>query len=154
MAFDIFISYSHKDEALRKELYTHLSNLRNQGIINDWFDGDIAPGTEWSPQILGHLNNAQIILLLISADFLASEFCYSIELRRAIERHKANQACVLPIILRPVDWEGAPFATLQILPTYGKPVTQWPSHDDAFTDVVQGIRRAIRDLTSSTSPNP
>ena len=116
MALDIFISYSHKDEALREELYAHLSILRHQGIINDWFDGDIAPGIEWESQILTRLNNAQIILLLISADFLASKFCYGIELRQAIERHKANQARVLPIILRPVDWEGAPFAILQVLP--------------------------------------
>jgi tetratricopeptide (TPR) repeat protein len=153
VALDIFISYAQKDEALCKELHAHLSTLRQQGTINDWFDGNIVPGTEWEPQILSHLNSAQIILLLISADFLASEFCYSIALRRAIERHQAKQARVLPIILRPVDWEGAPFAILQPLPTYGKPVTQWDSHDDAFTDVVKGIRRAIQDLNSSPSPN-
>src|SRR5713226_2185013 len=115
MAFDIFISYAHKDENFRDELKTHLSNLRNQKIINDWYDGDIHPGTEWEPQILAHLNTAQIILLLISADFMASKFCHGVELQRAIERHDAHQARLIPIILRPVDWEDAPFSKLQIL---------------------------------------
>src|SRR5436190_22120454 len=94
-------------------------------------------------QIMDRLKTAQIILLLISADFMASKFCYGIELKEAIERHDANQARVLPIILRPTDWKGAPFAKLKVLPTAGKAVTRWPSHDDAFEDVVQGIREAI-----------
>src|SRR5438067_35179 len=113
MALDVFISYSHKDWPLRDELATHLSNLRRQGLISDWFDGDIAPGAEWKEQILTHLNKAQIILLLISADFMASEFCYSIAMQQAIARHQAKQAKVIPIILRPTDWEGAPFSDLK-----------------------------------------
>jgi hypothetical protein len=154
MAFEVFISYSHKDKALRDELATHLSNLRNQKLISDWFDGDIIPGTEWRKQILEHLNTAKIILLLISADFMASDFCYSIEMKEAIARHDKNEARVIPIILRPTDWEGAPFEKLQILPTGAQPVSRWPSHDDAFDDVVKGIRRAIRSLSGSTPPNP
>src|ERR1700736_2189806 len=132
MALDVFISYSHKDRLLRDELATHLANLRRQGLISDWFDGDIAPGAEWQEQILTHLNKARLILLLISADFMASEFCYSIEMQQAIARHQAKQACVIPIILRPTDWEGAPFSHLKALPTDEKPVTDWPTHDNAF----------------------
>ncbi len=154
MAFDIFISYSHKDKKFREELETHLSNLRRQNIINDWHDGDILPGSEWEPQIQEHLNTAQIILLLISSDFIASDFCYSTELQQAIARHNAHQACVLPIILRPVDWDGAPFSKIQALPTYGKPVSTWKNRDEAFKDIIQGIRRAIQDLARSTPPNP
>lgn len=90
MAFDIFISYSHKDEKLRKEFETHLSNLRNQGLLHDWYDGKIQPGTEWETQILEHLRTAHIILLLISANFMASPFCTSIELKEAIARHDAK----------------------------------------------------------------
>lgn len=146
MILEVFISNAHQDQAFRRELDTHLNNLKRQGILSSWSDGDIVPGTEWRPQIMTHLNTAQIILLLISADFMASEFCFSIEMTRAIERHKANEARVLPIILRPCDWKGAPFAELEVLPTKGKPVMRWPSHDDAFADVVQGIRRAIDDL--------
>jgi hypothetical protein len=149
VAFEVFISYSHRDIKLREELTKHLSNLRNQGIISNWHDGDIAPGTEWKSQILDHLNTARIILLLISADFMASDFCYSIEMKQAIARHDAKEACVLPIILRPSDWEGSPFEKLQVLPTYGKPVSKWTSHDDAWKNVVEGIKRAIKDLTTN-----
>jgi hypothetical protein len=148
MPFEVFISYAHKDRALRDELATHLSNLRNQGIISDWFDGDISPGTEWEPLIMTRLHRAQIILLLISADFLASHFCYSIEMTQSLARHDAHQARVIPILLRPTDWQGAPFARLKLLPTDGKAVTRWPTHDDAFEDIVIGIRAAIDDLTT------
>jgi hypothetical protein len=94
-----------------------------------------------------HLKKDQIILLLISADFMDSDFCYSIEMARAIASHDADQARVLPIILRPTDWKGAPFAKLKVLPADGKPVTSRASHDEAFVDVVRGIREAIEDLT-------
>ena len=155
MPFSIFISYSHRDRALREELEKHLSNLRRQNVIASWYDGDISAGTDWKSQIIEHLNTDQIILLLISADFMDSDFCYSIEMTRAIARHDANQARVLPIILRPTDWKGAPFAKLKLLPTDGKAVTRWPTHDDAFEDVVKGIREAIDDLTKKgIPPNP
>ena len=155
MPFSIFISYAHRDRALREELEAHLSNLRRQNVITSWYDGDISPGTDWKSQILEHLNTDQIILLLISADFIASDFCYSVEMVQAIARHDANQARVLPIILRPTDWQGAPFAKLKVLPTDGKAVTSWSTHDDAFLDIVQGIRQAIEDLEKKgTLPNP
>ena len=155
MPFSVFISYSHRDRALYKELETHLSNLRRQNVIASWYDGDISPGSEWKAQIIEHLNSDQIVLLLISADFMASDFCYSIEMTQAIARQDANQARVIPIILRPTDWKGAPFAKLQVLPTGGKAVTRWPTHDDAFEDVVKGIRKAIEDLIKKgTAPNP
>jgi len=155
MPFSIFISYAHRDRALREELEAHLSNLRRQNVITSWYDGDISPGTDWKSQIMEHLNTDQIILLLISADFIASDFCYSVEMVQAIARHDANQARVLPIILRPTDWQGAPFAKLQVLPTGGKAVTSWPTHDDAFLNIVQGIRGAIDDLIKKgTLPNP
>ena len=150
MAVEVFISYSHKDRKLRDEFDAHLSNLRNQEIISDWYDGDVLPGTEREEQIMDHLKTSQIILLLISKDFLASKFCYSVELKEAIARHNANQARVLPVILRPTDWEGAPFAKLQVLPTDARPVVMWSNRDAAFKDVVAGIRRAIQDLNAGT----
>lgn len=155
MPYSVFISYSHHDRAFCQELETHLANLKRQHIISSWYDGDISPGTDWKSQIIEHLNTDQIILLLISADFMASDFCYSLEMTQAIARHDANQARVLPIILRPTDWKGAPFAKLKLLPTDGKAVTRWSTHDDAFEDVVQGIRHAIDDLTKKgIPPNP
>src|SRR5438128_11363377 len=114
MPFSVFISYSHQDKALLKELEKHLSNLKRQHVIASWYDGNISPGTEWESQIITHLNTDQIILLLISADFMDSDFCYSIEMAQAIAQHDANQARVIPIILRPTDWKAAPFANLQV----------------------------------------
>src|SRR6266702_4118632 len=105
MPFDVFISYVHKDRKLRDELAVHLSNLRNQHVISDWYDGDLIPGTEWEPDILAHLRTARIILLLISAHFMASPFCRDIEMQEAIARHQARQARVIPILLRPTDWQ-------------------------------------------------
>jgi TIR domain len=155
MPFEVFISYAHEDRAFREELEKHLANLRRQNVIASWYDGNISPGTEWKPQIIDHLNRAQIILLLVSADFMNSDFCYSIEMTQAIARHDADQARVIPIILRPTDWKGAPFAKLKLLPTDGKPITRWPTHDDAFEDIIQGIREAVEDLQSKgTSSHP
>src|SRR5689334_13026460 len=149
MAIEVFISYSHKDRALRDELEIHLSTLKRQDIISSWYDGDMSPGAEWEPQIMERLNSAQVILLLISADFIHSDFCYSIEMKQAIDRHNAGEACVIPILLRPTDWQGAPFDKLKMLPTDAKAVTSWPTHDEAFLDIVHGIRIAIDDLTNT-----
>jgi hypothetical protein len=148
MAIEVFISYAHEDRGFVEELEKHLGILKRQQIILSWYDGNIVPGTEWESQIMQHLNRAQIILLLVSADFIGSDFCYGIEMTQAIDRHNADQARVIPVILRPVEWKGAPFAKLQALPSGAKPVTRWPTHDDAFLDVVQGIRKAIDDLTN------
>jgi hypothetical protein len=151
MALDLFISYSHADRELRDELAKHLGGLRNLGVINDWFDGDIVEGTEWEQELLHHLNTAQIILLLVSADFIASRFSYQIEMKRALERHDAGLARVIPIILHPTDWKQLPFAKLQALPTDGKPVSMWRNRNEAFVNIVKGIKRAIRDLRDGAS---
>src|SRR6266700_5110514 len=139
---------SHKDRALRDELEIHLSTIKRQDIISSWYDGDISPGAEWEPQIMERLTSAQIILLLISADFIHSDFCYGVEMKRAIERHNVGEVRVIPILLRPTDWQGAPFAKLKMLPTDATAVTSWSAHDEAFLDVVQDIRKAIDDLTN------
>src|SRR6266487_85143 len=155
MPYEVFISYARADKKYLTELIKHLQNLQRQKLISTWHDGDISPGTEWETQLMDRLNKAQIILLLISADFIASDFCYRKEMELAIQRHDVNQARVLPIILRPVDWKGAPFAKIQALPTDAKAVTRWPTLDDAFEDVVKGIRNAIKDLDEKAKPpNP
>jgi hypothetical protein len=146
---EVFYSYSHKDEDLRNELNKHLTILRRQGVIREWHDRQITAGTEWAGQIDEHLNSADIILLLISADFLFSDYCYDIELKRALERHEAGEACVIPVILRPVDWKGAPFGKLQALPKDAKAVTKWPDRDEGFADVAAGIRKAVEDLCNT-----
>lgn len=142
-AVDLFFSYSHKDEELRDELALHLSMLKRQGVINAWHDREITAGTEWAGEIDQKMDSARVILLLISANFLASDYCYDIELKRAMERHQAGEAQVIPIILKPVDWRGALFGKLQALPKNAKPVTTWENRDEAFLNIAEGIRKAI-----------
>ncbi len=152
----IFYSYSHKDERLRRKLEMHLSVLQQEGLIAEWQDRNINAGTEWKSEVDTHLNTAHIILLLISADFLASRYCYSVEMKRAIEKQEAGEAHVLPVILRPVDWKGAPFSHLQTLPTNGTPVTdrKWHNQDEAFANIAQGIRKVIeKQATKAHKPD-
>ncbi|WP_437283624.1 TIR domain-containing protein [Sorangium sp. So ce375] len=145
-AIRLFFSYCHKDEALRDELETHLALLKREGILQSWHDRRIAPGDERAGQIDKHLDEGEVILLLVSADFLASDYCFDNEMRRALEHHNAGQARVIPVILRETDWHGAPFDRLQALPRDGRPVTSWRNRDEAWTDVVKGIRRAVEAL--------
>jgi len=146
--FKLFYCYAREDRALRDELDTHLSMFRHQGLITSWSDREISPGSEWKEAIDTQLNSADLILLLVSADFMASDYCYGIEMKRALERHAEGTARVIPIILRRVSWEGAPFSTLQILPTDAKPVTQWHDRDEAFWNVAQGIQKVLKELMS------
>jgi len=116
-ALKLFYSYAHKDERWRKRIETHLSMLQRQGYIASWHDRNITAGATWASEIDTHLTTSDIILLLISPDFIASEYCYSVEMMRAMERHRAGEAHVIPIILRPTDWKGTPFEQLQVLPS-------------------------------------
>ena len=143
---ELFYAYSHRDEGLREQLENHLSILRRQGIITDWHDRKIGAGREWEGEIHEHLNTAHIILLLVSSDFLASDYCYDIEVNQAMKRHEVGEARVIPIILRSVDWEDAPFGKLQALPRDAKPVTKWEDQDEAFANIAKGIKKAIEDL--------
>ncbi|HWS85187.1 MAG TPA: TIR domain-containing protein [Ktedonobacteraceae bacterium] len=142
----LFYCYAREDKALRDELDKHLSGLKREYHIASWSDGEIIPGTEWQKEIDTQLNTANIILLLISAHFMASDYCYGIEMKRALERHEAGTARVIPIILRPVYWENAPFSKLQVLPTDAKPVSRWTDCDEAFWDITMGIRNAMKEL--------
>lgn len=146
---EVFFSYSQRDEELREQLETHLAMLKNEGVIRGWHDRQITAGQEWDGRIDEHLNSADIILLLASPDFLASRYCYGVEVGRAMERHEAGEARVVPVILRPCEWQHAPFSKLQALPTGTLPVTRWPDRDEAFLNVAEGIRRAVEDLLSA-----
>lgn len=147
----LFYSYSHKNEALRDELETHLSLLKRQGVIRGWHDRRITAGTEWEGQLDQHFDAVKVILLLVSADFLASDYCYDIEMTRALKRHEAGTARVIPVILRPCDWHAAPFGKLQALPRDGKPVAAWKNRDEPFADVARGIREVVSDLAGGAS---
>ena len=141
----VFISYSHKDETLRAELQTHLKLLQREGAISVWTERKVGAGGEWKGEIDRNLEAAEIVLLLISADFIASDYCFDLEMQRALARHDAKEALVVPIFIRAVDWKSAPFAKLQGLPKEGKPVTLWADRDSAWADVAAGIRRAVEE---------
>lgn len=145
---DVFISYSHRDEKLRETLGLHLASLQRQGVIKSWHDRKISAGTEWKQAIDENLNSAEIILLLISENFIASDYCYDLEMERAIARHDAGEARVIPIILKPVDWSGAPFGKLQALPKNAKPVTTWSNRGEAFLNIAEGIRHAAMEMAT------
>jgi len=140
---EIFCSYAHEDEAWLRKLETHLSLLKRQGLISLWHDRLIVPGTDWAHAIDTHLETASVIVLLVSADFFASDYCYGIEMKRALARQEADEARVIPILVRPVDWKDAPFAHLQALPTDAKPLTAWRKPETALVDIAAGIRRVI-----------
>ena len=150
----VFFSYSHKDEALRDQLETHLSMLKRQGFIETWHDRRITAGEPLDAAINGNLERADVVLLLVSPDFLASDYCYDKEMKRALARHEASQCTVIPVILRPCDWYDAPFGGLLAAPKDGKPITQWPDLDAAFLDVTQAIKRALKARGASRDTNP
>jgi hypothetical protein len=145
---EIFISCAHEDETLRQRLAKHLSSLRREGVITDWHDREITAGSEWAAEIDRHLDSARVILMLLSADFIDSDYCYGVEMTRALERHRVGDAHVIPVLLRAVDWTHSPLGKLQALPKDAKPVTSWPDQDSAFLDVTEGIRAALRQLAA------
>src|SRR5579864_8573832 len=126
---EVYFSYADADEPLCKELEKHLGQLSRDGLITTWHKRQIVAGTDWTKVLDRHLNTASIILLLVSSDFVASDYCYGMEMQRAMARHEAGLARVIPIIVRDCDWQSAPFAQLQVLPTSAKPVTKGRSRD-------------------------
>src|SRR6266478_2779264 len=154
MAVKIFFCYAHEDEDLLNKLKRHLWPLQRQGLIAVWHDRDISAGTEWEQEISQHLNAAQIILLLVSPDFMYSEYCYGVEMKRALERHERKEAIVIPIIVRPIYWQGV-LGNIQALPTDAKPIMDryWHTLDEALY-VAEGIRKVVVQLgTRPVSPS-
>jgi hypothetical protein len=148
MPVKLFISYAHRDEDMRKELDDHLSLLQRQGHIESWHDRAIEAGQQWADEIAEALNEAQVILLLVSARFLASDYIQQKEITRALERHAAGEAVVIPIILSACDWQTASFSKLQALPKDAKPIKSWNDRDEAWTDVASKLRRVIERLSA------
>jgi tetratricopeptide (TPR) repeat protein len=143
---DIFCCYAREDQPLLHDLISHLMPLQWQGLIKIWHDADIGAGSEWEEEINKHLNTAQIILLLISSDFMASEYCYSKEMHRAMQRHERNDTRVVPVLLRPTYWKGAPFEKLQMLPDEARAVTVWLNKDEALYNVTERLSSVVNEL--------
>jgi hypothetical protein len=148
-ALRLFCSYSHKDENLRDQLAIHLKLLQRKGLIASWHDRLIRAGQEWNEQISENLEQADLILLLVSAYFIASDYCYNVEMIRALERHEEGTARVIPVIVRDVDWSDAPFSNLQYLPKNGKAVRRWLDRDAAWRNVAEGIKAVVMEIRES-----
>ena len=142
----IFFSYAREDQGLCDRIINHLRPRERRGIVELWHDRTIAPGQAWEQLIERKLDSADIVLLLISANFLGSHYCYDIEMPKALERHDANQAKVIPISLSSVDWDDLPFSRLNALPANRQPVDLWDSEDEALTDVAKGVKKVIDEL--------
>lgn len=145
----VFISYSHADEAFKKELEKHLKLLVRTNFIEPWQDRQIEGGMNIDDQINTHLSNAEIILLLISADFIHSDYCYSRELKAALQKHEQGEARVVPVILRKCAWHSAEFGMLNALPADGKPIKSFIDQDEGFTSVVEGLKTIVNTLRES-----
>jgi hypothetical protein len=142
-ALSVFVSYSHNDERYRQALDVSLAQLKRNTLISVWHDREIIPGQQWDKQIDKDLETADIVLVLVSPDFLASEYVDTREMQRAIERHHAGRTVVVPVILRPADWQNSPLGDLQPLPSAGRPVSTWRKRDQAWLDVFRGLRQLI-----------
>src|SRR5437868_7456509 len=154
VAVAILLCYAHQDERMVSQLKNHLSLLEHNGLITIWDYGNISPGVEWEQEIDKHLDEAQIILLLISASFLASKYCYRVEMQRAIGRHERKEARVIPIILRPVRWNEPPIDKLQVLPDRAKPISRWTNRDEGFKNVADGIVKVIGQWNAHSLSDP
>lgn len=145
-ALELFFSYAHEDARYRERLQRHLSTLRNEGLVADWHDGMLTPGAEWDVEIRARLARADIVVLLVSADFLASDYIARVELQEALRRDRARQSSVVPVVVQPCDWRSTDLGRLQALPRGAKPISRWRHPEEAYLDVAQGIRAAGEEI--------
>ena len=145
-AIEVFCSYANADKPYRRHLEAHVSALKRLGLISLWHDQQILPGSDRVHTIDKHLETASIIVLLISADFITSNYCSDVEMKRALERHEEDSAQVIPIIVRPCDWKSTALGYLQPLPRDGKPISTWRHRDEGWLDVVEGIKRVLEEI--------
>ena len=139
----VFLSYSPNDERLKKKLDKHLSLLKRQEYISSWDEQQILAGDEKEKEISKHLEDANLVLCLISPDFIQSDYCYTVEMPYALEKKKAGKALVIPILLKPVDWQSTPFHVLQVIPRDGKPIGGRSNLDNVLASVVKEIKRVV-----------
>ncbi|AUT00828.1 hypothetical protein CLI64_10710 [Nostoc sp. CENA543] len=144
-------SNAERDEQLRQKLETHLKGLERERVINSWHPGMVSPGKEWEIESDRELNEADIILVLISSDFIYSDYHWEIVINKAMQRHRAGEARVIPILLRPVldTWKLA-LDNLKALPEGERPITDWKPYDKAFLNIAQGIKAEVKKLTDPT----
>lgn len=142
----VFMSYSHEDEKYKEKLDKHLAVLKRNKKIKTWNDRKLVPGKDIDKEIGKSLVEADIIILLLSADFFASEYCYCTEMTKALELYEEGQNMIVPVIVRSCDWLGSPLAKLVALPKDGKAIDKWEDEDEACMDVVAGIKKVIEEI--------
>lgn len=152
---NIFFAYARENSDLRNRLDKHLATLKRNKHVKTWFDGKIESGREWENEIYNALETADIVLLLISADFISSDYCYEIEMENALERHKNGKSVVIPIILTHCDWADTPFSKLQALPKDAIPIVdrRWDTEDQAMKDVALGIKSIVSRIIKEREDN-
>ena len=147
-ALKLFLSYSHKDEEIKNELRKHIFPLARSGLILEWHDGKIEPGDKWDTTILKNLEGADIIVFLISIDFINSKYCYDTEMEVALDREADGLATIIPILVRNCLWKTTKLAPFQALPKDEQAIASWPDRDAALTEVADGIRIVAERLQS------
>ena len=146
MKTKIFISYSHKDDSHRKALETHLSSLKRNGYVSTWTDRKIPIGDDWKKEIDKNIESSNIIIFLISADFIASNYCFEEEARLALEKHEKGEAILIPVVVRPCDWQDLAFGKLQALPEEGRPISIWANADEGWLNVIMALKEKINSI--------
>jgi hypothetical protein len=145
----IFISYAREDRESVRALKNHMSNLQGLGLVSAWHDAEISPGVLWETEIKAAMAKAELMLLLVSSDFMSSDYIRRVEVKQAFERQSRNLMTIVPILIRSVDIVGNRLSALQALPSNGRPVSEWPDADKAYVDIVDGIRRTVESIRSS-----
>lgn len=144
--YDIFLSYCHADEELMNFVRKHHVVFDRQKLIRKWWDRKLVAGKELDRSITNYLSHSDIILLFVSSDFIASDYCYDVEMTQALKQREAGRSVVIPVILRPCNWRSTPLGTLLALPRDGLPLTKWGNADDAAKDIADGVMRAVAEL--------
>lgn len=146
MTWRIFYSYANEDIELVERLSKFLKPLRHNNKIDEWHDRMILPGEFWESEINKHLESAHLILFMVSADFLASEYCFGIEVEKAFDRLKKGEIAILPVLLKPCLWRESRFSELPIIPRNANPITSWTSVEEAFNNVAEEIQKLVSTL--------
>jgi hypothetical protein len=145
----LFLSYARQDHDMAADLRAHLAPLRHEGIVSDWYDRDLVAGADWDSEIRNRLDTADLVIALVSAEFLSSPYAYDVELAHALDLHHRDRLRLIPVIVRNCRWQDLPVARLNVLPAAGRPVTSWDNRDDAWVSVVTGIEAAAREVVKS-----
>lgn len=143
MPINAFISYSHADEKVLDRLHKHLAVLQRDGNLSTWSDHKLLPGAKFGSEISAALENSGLFLALVSPDYLASNYCYEKEFEHALRMADAGKIRIVPIVIEPCDWQASPLGQFVALPKDGKPVSEWTNQNNAFLDIVTGLRRLL-----------